>query len=66
MKEFGRHEIPVAWGSWEDARALQRWAFLQKTPEQRLAWLESVLELAYRSGAVKPRVPAANSVAERK
>jgi Arc/MetJ family transcription regulator len=55
IKEFGRDEIPVAWGSWEDARALHRWAFLQKTAAQRLAWLEEALEIAYRSGAIKPQ-----------
>lgn len=57
MKEFGRDEIPVAWGSWEDAEALQRWTFIRKTPEQRLDWLMSMLKIAYQSGAIKPTNP---------
>ena len=48
---------PRAWGTYEDARALARWSFLQRTPEQRLDWLISVLEIAYASGAIKPRRP---------
>lgn len=50
-------EPPEAWGTFEDAEALRRWSFRQRTPEQRLAWLISVLELAYQSGALKPRRP---------
>jgi hypothetical protein len=46
---------PSAWGSWEDAEALRRWSFRRRTPEQRLAWLVSALELAYASGAFSPR-----------
>jgi hypothetical protein len=53
MKEFGRDEIPVAWGSWEDAEALQRWTFIRKTAEQRLDWLMSMLRVAHESGAIK-------------
>lgn len=48
---------PARWGSYEDAEALRRWSFRRRTPEQRLQWLQSALELAYRSGAIKPRVP---------
>jgi hypothetical protein len=48
----------VAWGTWEDAEALRRWAFARRTPEQRLQWLVSALELAYASGALKPCRPA--------
>ncbi len=57
MAEFRRDELPQAWGSWEDAEALRRWSFERRTPEQRLAWLVSALELAYASGAIKPRRP---------
>ena len=46
---------PSAWGSWEDAEALRRWSFRRRTPERRLAWLVSTLELAYASGALTPR-----------
>jgi hypothetical protein len=42
---------PATWGSWEDADALRKWAFLQRTPEQRLQWLIEMLEIAYASGA---------------
>ena len=57
MKQFDPDRPPVAWGTFEDAEALRRWSFLQRTPEQRLAWLASALELAYQSGALKPRRP---------
>jgi hypothetical protein len=30
---------------------------LAATPAQRLAWLEEVLEIAYRAGALGPRPP---------
>jgi hypothetical protein len=38
--------------TWEGARARAVEAALDATPQQRLAWLEEVLELAYRSGAL--------------
>jgi hypothetical protein len=55
---------PPSWGSYDDAEALRRWSFLKRTPEQRLRWLQSALELAYRSGALKPRVAPDTVVAE--
>jgi len=48
---------PEGWGSFEDAEALRRWSFRQRTPAQRLAWLEEALALAYSSGALTPRTP---------
>ncbi len=57
MTEFDPNSEPSAWGSYEDAEALRRWSFRRRTPAQRLQWLQSALELAYRSGAVKPRTP---------
>ena len=59
VKDFDptKAEPPPAWGTYEDAAALRRWSFLQRTPEQRLAWLTAALELAYQSGALKPRRP---------
>ena len=57
MKSFDPDQVPCAWGSYEDAEALRRWAFERRTPEQRLAWLAAALELAYQSGALKPRRP---------
>ncbi len=57
MPEFDPSQEPRAWGAWEDADALRRWSFARRTPEQRLAWLQAALELAYRSGAIKPRRP---------
>ena len=38
--------------SWEGARRQARESVLEATPDQRLAWLEEVLELAHRSGAL--------------
>lgn len=44
-------------GTYADAEALRKWSFLQRTPQQRLDWLISVLKIAYASGALKPRRP---------
>ena len=57
MRDFDSHQEPSAWGTWEDAEALRRWSFARRTPEQRLAWLQAALQLAYQSGAIKPRRP---------
>lgn len=57
MVEFDPSSEPQAWGSWEDAEALRRWSFERRTPAQRLAWLQAALDLAYQSGAIKPRRP---------
>jgi hypothetical protein len=57
MPDFDPNQEPSAWGAWEDAEALRRWSFERRTPEQRLAWLQSALQLAYQSGAIKPRRP---------
>jgi hypothetical protein len=57
MADFSPDSDPSAWGSWTDAEALRRWSFARRTPEQRLAWLQAALELAYQSGALKPRRP---------
>lgn len=48
---------PDAWGSFADAEALRSWAFQKRTPAQRLDWLVEMLEIAYRTGALKPRTP---------
>lgn len=63
MLTFNDKGEPSAWGSWEDAEALRRWSFQRRTPEQRLAWLVSALELAYANGALKPRQPDTESTA---
>jgi hypothetical protein len=57
LKVFDPDQEPRAWGGYEDAEALRRWSFERRTPEQRLAWLTAALELAYQSGALKPRRP---------
>jgi hypothetical protein len=57
MRRFDPDAVPSAWGSFEDADALRRWSFERRTPEQRLAWLKAALEIAYQSGALKPRRP---------
>jgi hypothetical protein len=44
-------------GSYADAERLRKWSFLQRTPQQRLDWLISVLRIAYERGALKPRQP---------
>lgn len=45
------------WGSWEDAERWRKRDFRNRTPARRLDWLIAALELAYRSGAIKPRGP---------
>jgi len=60
VTEFDPQSIPQAWGSYDDAERLRRWSFLRKTPEQRLAWLVEMLEIAYATGAIKPRRPDAS------
>jgi len=62
MKTFDPNAEPSAWGTFEDADALRRWSFDRRTPEQRLAWLKAALDLAYQSGALKPRRPTAPNV----
>lgn len=57
MKSFDPDQDPSAGGTFEDAEALRRWSFERRTPEQRLAWLQAALELAYQSGAFRPRRP---------
>ena len=57
MADFDPEREPQAWGTFEDAVALRRWSFMRRTPEQRLAWLEAALELAYASGALRPHRP---------
>jgi hypothetical protein len=57
MKRFDPAQEPRGWGTFEEAEALRRWSFERRTPEQRLAWLTAALELAYQSGALKPRRP---------
>jgi hypothetical protein len=44
---------PASSGSFNDAEALRQWAFLRRTPAERLAWLIEMLEIAYRTGAIK-------------
>lgn len=43
---------------WEDARRRQLTAGLEATPAQRLAWLEEMILLAHRSGALPRRAQA--------
>jgi len=53
--ELHRTEVD-AWSSgWEARRLEQMILALRATPAQRLAWLEEVIALAYRSGALPKR-----------
>ena len=40
------------WGSWDENDAHELTAGLRATPARRLAWLEELIALAYRSGAL--------------
>ncbi|MBI5500124.1 MAG: hypothetical protein HY907_07760 [Deltaproteobacteria bacterium] len=48
---------------WEEHKRRQLASFLAATPAQRLAWLEEMIELAHRSGAL-PRPRAATAWAD--
>jgi hypothetical protein len=43
------------WGTWEAKRRLQFVLALDATPEQRLAWLEEMIQIAHASGALPRR-----------
>ena len=57
MPEFDADQEPSAWGPSEDAEKLRRWAFLQKSPAERLTWMIEMLEIAYATGARQPSPP---------
>ena len=44
---------------WEDARRRQLTAGFDATPAQRLAWLEEMIALAHRSGALPRKAESA-------
>jgi hypothetical protein len=46
---------PPNFGSWQDAEDLRKWAFLQRSPQQRLDWLVQALTIAYECGALDHR-----------
>jgi hypothetical protein len=54
-------DLPPMTGTYADAERLRKWSFLQRTPQQRLDWLVSVLKIAYQRGAIQPRRPATSS-----
>jgi hypothetical protein len=43
------------WGTWESTRRRRLIAGLQSTPTQRLAWLEEMIAVAHRTGALPRR-----------
>jgi hypothetical protein len=45
-------EKPVDWGSWDANEEHKLILGLRATPAQRLAWLEEMILLAFRSGAL--------------
>jgi hypothetical protein len=58
-------KLPESWGTYQDSDTVRRLAFRRLTPAQRLQWLVEMLEIAYRTGALKP--PGQGSyVSERK
>jgi hypothetical protein len=65
MTPYNQQSPPAGFGSGQDAEALRKWSFLQRMPQQRLDWLVQVLELAYRSGALKAPTSFAPRIAIR-
>lgn len=49
---------------WEASRELAFEAGLEATPAQRLAWLESAIELAQLAGVLRRSTPDAKSLAD--
>ncbi len=48
-----REKLSGQWdATWDGARRQLLGSTLKATPAQRLAWLEEILELAYRAGAL--------------
>jgi hypothetical protein len=45
--------------TWDANRQLQRLAVLAASPAQRLAWLEDMIALAYRAGALHGEIRSA-------
>jgi hypothetical protein len=53
-----RHTRANGWNaSWEEHRRQQLTLGLAATPAQRLAWLEEMIELAHRTGALPRKAP---------
>lgn len=52
-------EPTECWETFEDAEYWRKQDFLRFTTAPRLNWLCEMLELAYRSGAIKPYQPTA-------
>jgi len=46
---------------WESHREAQRERWLAATPAQRLAWLEEMIALAWKTGALPRREPGSNT-----
>ncbi len=59
------HELPASgerWdATWEGTRRQTLETTLAATPAQRLEWLEEMIELAHRAGALGPRQPERGS-----
>lgn len=55
MSDTGTERVPADdWGaSWEAHRQQQLTMGLAATPAQRLHWLEDMIALAYRAGALR-------------
>jgi len=49
---------------WEETRARQLLAWASATPEQRLAWLEDAIVLAWATGALPRPRPASETWAD--
>ena len=59
MPERGKKkETPAEWPEgWDGHRRAQRKRWLAATPAQRLAWLEEMIALAWKTGAFPRRRP---------
>jgi len=57
MPERGKEkEIPAEWPEgWDGHRRAQRKRWMAATPAQRLAWLEEMIVLAWKTGALPRR-----------
>ena len=55
MKDEGKRESTAWQASWTDNREDQLARTLAATPAERLAWLEEMIEVAFRTGALPKR-----------
>lgn len=60
--DIGR--VAEQWGSWEDAEQASHAEFRRRSPRDRLAWLEDLLQLRHAVQAARKSVTQQDSAAD--